>query len=99
LLHPPRDAPALAAALVRQIQEPGLRQHLREEAAREVRQTWLYSRAVRRMWSVYAEMCTAAEEMPMMVGFPGIPSILGIQGDHFPMVRRAPHLMEEISPQ
>ena len=83
LLHPPRDASALAAALARLIEEPGLRQRLREEAAREVRQRWLYSRVVRRMWSVYAEMCTDAEEPPMTIGFPGI------QADHFLTPRRA----------
>ena len=84
LLHPPRDASALAAALSRLIEEPGLRQRLREEAAREVRQRWLYSRVVRRMWSVYAEMCIDAEEPPMTIGFPGI------RGDHFQMVQRPP---------
>ncbi|WP_147154074.1 glycosyltransferase family 4 protein [Reyranella soli] len=85
LLHPPRDGIALAAALTRLIEEPGLRQRLRQEAAREVRQTWLYSKVVRRMCSVYAEMCTDASETPTKIGLPGSPR------GHFPIMRREPH--------
>jgi len=83
LLHPPRDSSALAVGLSRLIEEPGLRQRLRQEAAREVRKTWLYSKVVRRMCSVYAEMCSDTFETPLQIRMPGSP-----QG-HFPAVRRA----------
>ena len=87
LLHPARDASALAAALARLIEEPGLRQRLRQEAAREVRQTWLYSTVVRRMWSVYAEMCSDADETLPTIRLPSSP--LG----NFPTVKRAHHFV------
>ena len=83
LLFPPRDATALAQALVRLIKVPALRHRLGQTAAREVRQNWLYSRVIERMRAVYAEMCTDAEEPRMTIGFPGI------QADHFLTPRRA----------
>lgn len=56
LLFPPRDAGALADALVRLVKAPSLRQRLGQAAAREVRRTWLYSRVVERMRAVYEEV-------------------------------------------
>jgi glycosyltransferase involved in cell wall biosynthesis len=55
LLFPPRDAAALAHALIRLVEAPWLRRCLGQAAAREVRRTWLYPRVVERMWAVYDE--------------------------------------------
>ncbi|RUW85593.1 glycosyltransferase family 4 protein [Mesorhizobium sp. M1E.F.Ca.ET.063.01.1.1] len=56
LLFPPRDAVGLAQALIRLIQFPALRQRLGQAAAREVRQSWLYTRVIERMREVYIEV-------------------------------------------
>jgi glycogen(starch) synthase len=85
LLYPPRDARAIAGALVRLIKDPALRQRLGHAAAREVRQTWLYSRVVRRIWAVYAEMLTARRSISLIATAPAG------QGDHFPIARQVPH--------
>ncbi len=56
LLFPPRDAVALADALIRLVKAPSLRQRLGQAAACEVRRTWLYSQMVKRMRTVYQEV-------------------------------------------
>ena len=61
LLFPPRDAAALAHALIRLVEAPPLRQCLGQAAAREVRRTWLYPRVVERMRAVYDEVRVAVQ--------------------------------------
>lgn len=58
ILVPPFDPPALAAALVRLLRDPALRQRLGASAADEVRRSWLWSQAASRMRAVYLEMVT-----------------------------------------
>ena len=67
LLFPPRDAAALAHALIRLVEAPSLRRCLGLAAAREVRRTWLYPRVVERMRAVYDE---AAQGRGTCVGQP-----------------------------
>jgi glycogen(starch) synthase len=55
LLFPPRDAGALAHALLRLVEAPWLRRRLGQAAAYEVRRTWLYSRIMEQMMTVYDE--------------------------------------------
>ena len=56
LLVPPRDAGALAAALLRLVESPDLRRRLGAAAAAEVRRRWLWPRIVETMRAVYAEV-------------------------------------------
>jgi glycosyltransferase involved in cell wall biosynthesis len=56
LLFPPRDAAALAHALIRLVEAPWLQRCLGLAAAREVSRTWLYPRVVERMRAVYDEV-------------------------------------------
>jgi len=55
LLVPPRNAAALAAAVLRLVENPDLRRSLAAAAAEEVRQRWLWPRIVDTMRAVYAE--------------------------------------------
>jgi glycogen(starch) synthase len=55
LLVPPRNAGALAAAVLRLGEDPSLRRGLAAAAAAEVRRTWLWPRIVEKMRTVYAE--------------------------------------------
>ena len=70
LLFPPRDATALAQALVRLIKVPALRHRLGRAAAREVRQNWLYSRVIERMRAVYAETMATTVACPLSLVLP-----------------------------
>jgi len=56
LLFPPRDAPALAGAILRLANDPNFRKRIAAAGAQEVRETWLWSRIVEKMCSVYEEM-------------------------------------------
>lgn len=58
LLFPPRDATALAGALIQLIEAPRLQQRLGRAAALAVRQRWLYSSVVERMRAIYDEAAT-----------------------------------------
>ena len=55
LLVPPRNAAALAAAVLRLVEDPDLRRSLATAAAEEVRRRWLWPRIVEKMRAVYAE--------------------------------------------
>jgi len=56
LLIAPQDAPALADAILRLVQDADLRRRLVAEAAIEVRRTWLWPRIVEKMAAVYGEV-------------------------------------------
>ncbi len=56
LLVPPRDAEALAAALLSLVESRALRRRLGAAAAQEVRRSWLWPRIVKRMAAVYGEV-------------------------------------------
>jgi len=60
LLIAPQDAPALAAAILRLVQDADLRRRLAAEAAEEVRRRWLWPRIVERMAAVYGEVVAPA---------------------------------------
>jgi glycogen synthase len=55
LLFPPKDANAIAQALLRLIHNPGLRRQLGNAAAQSVRQNWLWSKIVAKIQVVYQE--------------------------------------------
>jgi glycosyltransferase involved in cell wall biosynthesis len=55
LLVPPRDAAALAAAVLSLLEDAKLRRRLAAAAAAEVRRRWLWPRIVERMRDVYRE--------------------------------------------
>jgi len=55
LLVPPRDAAALAAAVLSLLEDAKLRRRLAAAAAAEVRRRWLWPRIVERMRDVYLE--------------------------------------------
>ena len=55
LLVPPKDSQALAAALLRLIEDPKLRLRLATAAAAEVRRNWLWPRITERVRAVYLE--------------------------------------------
>jgi len=61
VLVPPRDPPALAAALVCLIRDPSRRWGLGRSAALEVRDRWLWPRRVEVMEEVYRELLEARE--------------------------------------
>jgi glycogen(starch) synthase len=56
ILYPPRDASALAQAILRLTNDASLRARIARAGARDVRENWLWSRIVERMRGVYAEM-------------------------------------------
>jgi glycosyltransferase involved in cell wall biosynthesis len=55
LLFPPRDAAALAQAILRLVRDPARRRQLGQAAAHEVRRRWLWPYIVRQMQGVYLE--------------------------------------------
>jgi glycogen(starch) synthase len=59
LLFPPRDAGALAAALIRLVKSVSLRRRVGTAAAREVRSRWMWPKRVERMRAVYGELSPA----------------------------------------
>jgi glycogen(starch) synthase len=61
LLVPPRDAPALAAALARVLLDDNLRRRLVTAAARQVRRKWLWSSQVSLFRNVYADASRPVE--------------------------------------
>ncbi|HEV2852960.1 MAG TPA: glycosyltransferase family 4 protein [Thermoanaerobaculia bacterium] len=63
VLVPPRDASALASALLRLVESPKLRQGLGAAAAREVRRTWLWPQIVEKMAAVYAEVASGRAQV------------------------------------
>ena len=56
LLFPPRDASALADAILRLTNDAPLRTRIARAGAEDVRENWLWSRIVEKMQGVYAEM-------------------------------------------
>ena len=56
VLFPPRNAEALACALLRLITQPELRARIGQAAAQEVRRKWLWTHKVEEMRMVYAEL-------------------------------------------
>jgi glycosyltransferase involved in cell wall biosynthesis len=56
LLFPPCDATALAGAILRLVNDQVCRRRIARAAATEVRKTWLWSRVVDKMRSVYGEL-------------------------------------------
>jgi glycogen(starch) synthase len=59
LLFPPRDAHALAKAVLRLVKSVSLRRRIGTAAAREVRSRWMWPRRVERMRAVYRELSPA----------------------------------------
>jgi glycogen(starch) synthase len=59
LLFPPRDAHALATALIRLVKSVTLRRRIGTAAAQEVRSSWMWPRRVERMRAVYRELSPA----------------------------------------
>jgi glycosyltransferase involved in cell wall biosynthesis len=55
LLVPPKNADALAHAVLRLIQNPALRRRIGNAAARDVRRKWLWPHAVKKVRDVYLE--------------------------------------------
>jgi glycogen(starch) synthase len=64
LLFPPKDAGALANALVRLLADAPLRTRLAAAAAAEVRRTWLWPQVIRKMRRVYQELLPANAKTP-----------------------------------
>lgn len=62
LLVPPRDAAALAAAVLRLLEDAKLRRRLAAAAAAEVRRRWLWPRIVERMQAIYLEAVAEREQ-------------------------------------
>jgi len=56
LLFPPRDVEALADAILQLVRKPDLRQRIGLEAAKEVRNNWLWPNIVKRMQCVYNDV-------------------------------------------
>jgi glycogen(starch) synthase len=56
LLFPPRDAPALADAILRLVNDVPLRARIARAGAQDVRENWLWSRIVEKMRGVYEEV-------------------------------------------
>ena len=56
LLFPPRNAGALAKAILRLVSDPDYRLHLGAAAADEIRRRWLWPQVIHRMWGVYGEL-------------------------------------------
>jgi glycogen synthase len=65
ILFPPRNAQALADAVIGLSTDPALRDRLASAAARQVRQRWLWPRLVERMAAVYRELVPAATAIAM----------------------------------
>ncbi len=59
LLFAPRDVDAVAAALVRLVEDPALRRRLGAAAADEVRRTWLWPAAISKMHALYTRAVAA----------------------------------------
>ncbi len=59
LFFPPRDAEALAHAIIKLVRRPQLRHRLGQEAAKEVRRNWLWSKIVEKMYHVYEEVAVS----------------------------------------
>jgi glycosyltransferase involved in cell wall biosynthesis len=60
VLFPPRDAEALAHAVLRLVDNPELCLRIGAAAHREVREKWLWSRIIEKMRRVYQELMPAA---------------------------------------
>jgi len=56
LLFPPRDVEGLTDAILQFVRKPDLRQRIGREAAKEVRQNWLWPKIVKKMSAVYADL-------------------------------------------
>jgi glycosyltransferase involved in cell wall biosynthesis len=61
LLVPPKDAQALAAAVLRLIENPKLRRRLGAAAANEVRRKWAWSRITDRVRAIYSETASPGQ--------------------------------------
>lgn len=81
ILFPPRNAQALADAVVRLSADPLLRQRIALAAAGQVRRRWLWPRLVDRMSAVYRELVTEAPAAMMSCG----------RGQQQPFVPSQPH--------
>jgi glycogen synthase len=66
LLFPPKDAGALAETLLELITNPGLRKQIGTEAAKEVRQSWLWPHLVKKMRGVYQEAALTRSEVTIL---------------------------------
>lgn len=77
LLVQPKDASALAAALLSVVEDASLRSRLGQAAAEEVRRRWLWPRIVEQMKAVYCE--AISERVPIPPPAAGV-AALGWQG-------------------
>ncbi len=67
LLFPPRDIEALAFALLQFVENPNLRQQIGAAAACEVRNKWLWTHIVEKIWGVYHEVMESRSRIVMLL--------------------------------
>jgi glycogen(starch) synthase len=70
ILCPPRDAEALADAILRLVMDARLRRRIGVAAAREVRERWLWPHVVQKMREVYREAALNHSEPSMAISSP-----------------------------
>jgi glycogen(starch) synthase len=78
ILFPPRDARALADALIRLSGDPALRQRIASAGARQVRRRWLWPRLVERMRAVYCELVPELSVMACATQSPTAAALRGL---------------------
>jgi glycogen(starch) synthase len=70
VLCPPRDAEALADAILKLVMDARLRRRIGVAAAKEVRERWLWPHVVQKMREVYREAALVHSEPSMAIGSP-----------------------------
>jgi len=70
ILCPPRDAEALADAILRLVMDARLRRRIGVAAAKEVRERWLWPHVVQKMREVYREAALVHSEPSMAISSP-----------------------------